>query len=233
MNAGGVRADFVHKMVVVRNQEHFAFPVAQEPAEPAHRHDVEVVRRLVKQEHVGLARQDLRKVQADLETAGQKHRALVHGFFVESEAEQDRLHLVFFEPAVFVGLEYAAGFFVHGRVREVDMLLQIAERILLGNVDGAAVEAFLPEDHLEQSRLAAAVAAHEPHALMVAHEQGRTVQKDLYTEGLGNVLDLDHGDKFRKKQWICFILFIFTPKNKKNGFRLLKFEGRIPIKEKK
>jgi hypothetical protein len=34
---------------------------------------------------------------------------------------------------------------------------------------------------------------------MVAHEQGGAVQKDLYAEGLGNVLDLNHGRQDRKK----------------------------------
>ena len=103
MNADRVRADLVHKVMVVRNQQHLALPGAQKAAEPAHRHNVEVVRRFVEQQHIGLAREHLRQVQANLETAGQKHRALVHRFFVKAEAEQNRFYLVFFEPTVFVG----------------------------------------------------------------------------------------------------------------------------------
>ena len=106
----------------------------------------------------------------------------MHGFFVESETEENCLHLVFFQPAVFVGLQHAAGLLVHGRVREVQVLLQVAQRVFFGNVDGTAVEAFLPENHLEQRGLAAAVAAHEADALMVAHEQARAIEQNLHAE---------------------------------------------------
>ena len=104
MNAYRVRADFVHKVMVVGNQEHFALPAAQESAEPTHRHDVQVVGRFIKQQHIGFARQDLRQVQANLETARKERGALVHGFFVETQTEQNRFDLVFLDPAVFIGL---------------------------------------------------------------------------------------------------------------------------------
>ena len=69
VNAHCVGADLVHKMVVVGNQKDFALPAAQKAAEPAHRHNIQVVGRFVEQEHVGFRCQDLRQVQADLETA--------------------------------------------------------------------------------------------------------------------------------------------------------------------
>lgn len=106
----------------------------------------------------------------------------MHGFFVEPETEQNRFYLVFFQPAVFIGFQDAAGLLVHGRVREVQVLLQVAQRVFLGNVDGTAVEAFLPEYHLEQGGLAATVTAYEPYALMVAHEQARAIEQYLHAE---------------------------------------------------
>lgn len=71
---------------------------------------------------------------------------------------------------------------MHGRVREVQVLLQVAQRVFLGNVDGTAVEAFLPENHLEQCGFAATVTAHEADALMVAHEQARAIEQYLHAE---------------------------------------------------
>ena len=106
----------------------------------------------------------------------------MHGFFVESEAEQNCFYLVFFQPAVFIGLQDTAGFLVHGRVREVQVLLQVAQCVFFGNVDGTAVKAFLPENHLEQRGLAATVTAYEPYALMVAHEQARAIEQNLHAE---------------------------------------------------
>ena len=120
----------------------------------------------------------------------------MHGFFIEPKAKKNRLYLMFLEPAVFIGLEYAAGFFVHGRVREVDVLLQVADGVVLGNVDASAVDAFLAQDHLEKRGLAATVTAYEPHAFVVAHEHAGTVEQHLLAKGLGNVLDLNHGVKF-------------------------------------
>ena len=119
----------------------------------------------------------------------------MHGFFVETQAEQNRFDLVFLDPAVFIGLQYAAGFFVHGRVRKVQVLLQVAERVFFRDVYRAAVEAFLPENHLEKCRLATTVAAHEAHALMVAYKHRGAIQKDLHAKGFRNVLNLNHGDK--------------------------------------
>ena len=52
-NARSMRADFVHKVVIVRNQKDFTLPAAQKAAEPTHRHDVEVVGGFVEQKHVG------------------------------------------------------------------------------------------------------------------------------------------------------------------------------------
>ena len=70
VNARGMGADLVHKMMVVGNQQYFALPVAQKPAEPTHGDDVQVVCRFVQQQHVGFRGQHLCQVQADLETAG-------------------------------------------------------------------------------------------------------------------------------------------------------------------
>ena len=55
-------------------------------------------------------------------------------------------------------------------VGEIDMLLQITQGVFLGNVDRAAVQAFLPENHLEQGGLSATIAAYQTNPLVVAHK---------------------------------------------------------------
>ena len=117
----------------------------------------------------------------------------MHGFFVESETEKDGLHFVLFEPAVFIGLEHAAGLFVHGRVREVDVLLQVADGIVLRNIDGSAVDAFLTQDHLEKCRFSATVAAYEPYAFVACHQKAGTVKQHLLAKRFRDVLYLNHG----------------------------------------
>ena len=80
-------------------------------------------------------------------------------------------------------------------VRKVQVLLQVTQRVFLGNVDASAIDAFLAENHLEKGRFAATVAAHKANALMVGHKHARTIQKDLHAKRLGNVLNLNHGTK--------------------------------------
>ena len=195
VNTDRMRADLVHKVVVMRNQKHFAFPRAQKTAEPTHGDNVQIVRRFVQQEHVRLARQHLRQIQTNLETARQKHRTLVHALFVKTETEQNRLDLVFFEPAVFIHLEHAARFFVNRRMRKVDVLLQIANRVALGNVNVTTIDAFLAKNHLEKGRFTATIAPDKANAFVVRHKHARTVQKDLHAKRFRNVLYLNHSTK--------------------------------------
>ena len=67
-------------------------------------------------------------------------------------------------------------------VGKVQVLLQVAQSVFLGNVDGAAVQAFLPENHLEQGGFSATVAAYQANTLVVAHKQACPVQENLDSE---------------------------------------------------
>lgn len=84
-------------------------------------------------------------------------------------------------------------------VCKVQVLLQVTQGVFLGNVDGTAVQAFLPENHLEQGGLSTTITAYQAHALMVAHKQACPVQENLDSEGLGDILYLDHCPKIAKK----------------------------------
>ena len=123
----------------------------------------------------------------------------MHGFFVEAQTEQNRFDFMLFNPAVFIGLEYAAGLFVNRGVRKVQVLLQVTQRVFLGNVDASAIDAFLAENHLEKGRFAATVAAHKAHAFVVAYKHRGAVKQHLLTKRLRNVLNLNHEGKFRKR----------------------------------
>ena len=58
---------------------------------------------------------------------------------------------------------------------------------------------FLPENHLEQGGFSATVAAYQANTLVVAHKQVCPVQKNLDSEGFGDILYLDHCPKIAKK----------------------------------
>lgn len=94
----------------------------------------------------------------------------MHGFLVKTQAKKNGFYLVFFDPAIFIGLQYATGLFVDRGVGKVDVLLQVAYGIGFGNVNGAAVQAFLAKNHLEQGGLSTTIAPYQTNPLVVAHK---------------------------------------------------------------
>ena len=75
-----MRPDVVEEAVVVRHDHDEPWERRQELLEPADRHDVEVVRRLVEEERVGLPRERPREEDAQLEPARERgERLRVHG----------------------------------------------------------------------------------------------------------------------------------------------------------
>jgi hypothetical protein len=97
-----VRGDVVEEAVVVRDHDHRAGETPQELLEPADRQDVQVVGRLVEQQHVGRACQHLRQQHAQLEAAGQRGERLPVHLGGQAETLEDggraRLRRVAVQP---------------------------------------------------------------------------------------------------------------------------------------
>jgi len=77
------------------------------------------------------------------------------------------------------------------------VLLQIANRIALRDVDVTAIKTFLPENHLEKGRFAATVATYKTDAFMVGNKHASAIQKDLHAKRLRYILNLNHETKDR------------------------------------
>ena len=84
-----VRGDRLEEALVVGDDERAAVVVGEEGLEPADREDVEVVRRLVEQEHVGARDEDLREQDAQLEAAGERRERLLLDGERDAEALED------------------------------------------------------------------------------------------------------------------------------------------------
>ena len=106
VDLGDLRDDAVHELAVVRRHQQRARPRLQEAFEPDDRFDVEVVGRLVHQQHVGLAEQHARHRHAHLPAARQRADVAVDPLVVEPEAVQHfarlRLERVAAEMLVFL-----------------------------------------------------------------------------------------------------------------------------------
>ena len=75
--------------MVVRDHQRAALVLGQELLEPADRQDVEVVGRLVEQQHVGRRRQHLRQQHAQLEAAGERRERLVVAVAGDAQTFED------------------------------------------------------------------------------------------------------------------------------------------------
>ena len=89
VDVGDVGRDVVEEAMVVRDHQRAARVLGQELLEPADRQDVEVVGRLVEQQHVGRGRQHLRQQDAQLEAAGERRQRLVVAAALDAEPLED------------------------------------------------------------------------------------------------------------------------------------------------
>ena len=83
----------VHERSVVADDDDGARVAAEEAFEPLHAFQVQMVRRLVEQEHLGVSDQQLRKRNAHLPAARKLARHAAHVVFFKAQAEQHAAHL--------------------------------------------------------------------------------------------------------------------------------------------
>ena len=85
----------VHERAVVADHHHGARVAAQKALEPLHALQVQMVRGLVEQEHLGVADEQLRQRDAHLPAAGELGGQAAQILLLETQAEHDAAHLGF------------------------------------------------------------------------------------------------------------------------------------------
>ena len=191
VDAEDVGDDVVHEAAVVGDEQELARPGGQEALQPADGGDVEVVARLVEQEHLVVADQDLGQVEPDLVAARELRRALLEVGRLEAQAGQD-----LFDPPDLVRGVVGQGLGrlgQDGRLAEADPLLDVADAVLAGLGDGPVVGLLLPGDHPEEGRLAVAVAADDADPLLAVDLEADGVEEALFSVALREIVDDDHG----------------------------------------
>ena len=200
------RRDGVEEGAVVRHDHDAALEADEQLLEPGDRVEVEVVGRLVEQQHVGDGDERARERDALLGAArelGDRARA------VEMEVRQRRLDALLPVPGVerldprlqrievgafgvrLVGVAHDARLgdafadgVEHGAgVVEQRLLRHVADAQALRLLQQAVVELLEPGDDLEQRRLAGAVAADQADALAGLERERRAVEQGDVAEG--------------------------------------------------
>ena len=83
----------VHERAVVADNDNGARVAAKEAFEPLHALQVQMVRRLVEQQHFGISDQQLRKRDAHLPATRELARHATHVVFLKAQSEQHAAHL--------------------------------------------------------------------------------------------------------------------------------------------
>ncbi len=172
------RREPLQKRAVVRHEDHGPGEVREEFLEPRDRVDVQMVGRLVEQEHVGLAHQRARQQDAPAPAARQRVDDRVG---LQLQAGEHEVNMMIAQPR-FVGFEMVCVSLSHdvehravGRQRDVLVKARRAQCGLAPH--GARVGRDLAAENLEQRRLARAVPAEDGNALARLDLQRHFVQQ--------------------------------------------------------
>ena len=156
---------------------------------------VQVVSRLVQDEHVGLVQQDEHERQPTLLAAGQVAHRLVLVIFGEPEPFEQlpRCHLLAVEHrAPRVARDHLAHAVVAELAQLVQMLRQHGETHGLADFHAPGIERLQPLDDAQKRRLADAVGAHDAVAIAGADDPVDIVQDDAVPEAQRCAFQIDH-----------------------------------------
>ena len=187
-----VRRDAVEEPAIVGDHHCATREVEQRVFERAQRVDVEIVGRLVEQQHVAPAGEHLREVHAIALSAGQIADALllVAALEVEPGHVLPRVHLALAEDDVVV----AAADLLPDGVRRSEIgarLVDVGELHGVADAQHPTVRALLAGDHPEERRLAGAVRADHADDAGGRQRERQVLDEQPVAEALLDALGLD------------------------------------------
>src|SRR6516225_3613082 len=187
-----VRGDAVEEPAVVADDDGAAGKILERLLERAQRVDVEIVRGLVEQQHIGARLEHLGEMHSVPLAARERgdFLLLVGALEVEGGAVGARIHLALAElddvlpagnflPHVLLAVERIAG------------LINIAEMDRFADLDRALVGSFLSDDHAEQRRLAGAVRANHADDAARRKPEAEIVDQEVVAVAFLEALEVD------------------------------------------
>src|SRR5256885_1453586 len=187
-----VRGDTVEEPAIVGDHQHRARVLQQRIFQRAQGFHVQVVGRLVQQQHVAALDQRLGQVQAAALAAGEVADLLLLVLAVEVEAARvgTRSHL---ELADVDDVQPARDVFPRRLVvgQRVTRLFHIGHLDRLAHDDFAGVGLLAPRDQLEQRGLAGTVGADDADDGASGDVHGQVVDEHAVAKALGDVVELD------------------------------------------
>ena len=187
LDGDGARADRVEQRAVVGDEQQRAREGLQRVLERLAGLEVEVVRRLVEDQHVGAGLDEDGQRQAPALAAAEPVERLVDLLAAEQEAPEQRARLVGRQAgALRGGLEHGAR---AAALELLGVLAEVADLHVVAGAQPAAVELAPPDERLDERRLARAVGPDERDVLAALEPQLGVGEQDARRIGA----DLDAG----------------------------------------
>jgi hypothetical protein len=192
--------DVLEKVAVVADHDERLGLALEHCFEPEDAFDVEVVRRLVEQEDVGLAHELLRDREPLAPAAGERLAAqlgLVETGLAEGDGNAAEL-LVLVERVVVVQrveqhfLDSLAG-------REHRILRHVPDAYTLAQSARAGVRLLDAGENLQQRRLARSIRPHQPDVIALGHSERQSFEERTRRERLGERLSGEEDGHFGRK----------------------------------
>src|SRR6185437_9501021 len=199
-------ADLVYQVLVMRDQQHRAVVLLQRDIQRVDALEVQVVRRLVEDEHVGLLKHQLAEEQPRRLAAGERIGHL-HALFAAEEHLAEDASYIFFGGVLVEAMQPVRDRHAVGDGGSM-LLAEVADLRLVPPLDGAAVDAHLGllgffqalaigEQCFEQRGLACSVAAHQDDLFAALDGCGESVN-DFETTAIGERIAFLYVFKFQQ-----------------------------------
>ena len=183
------RCKAVDKIAVVAHEQERPVVALHRLFDPLAGRDIEVVRRLVKNEKVHFLVHQNTELQSAQLTAGEHADALKN--VLAREVERGQAVARALRRDVALGVEHRVDQ-VSFRHVEFDDLRQVRDAHRRAELDLALVGIFLFHQHLDERRLARAVVADERDALAAAHLQVHVVEQHTVAKALFELFEREH-----------------------------------------
>ncbi len=213
-----VIAHVVQQVAIVAHHQERVAEAPQMLGEPQHRLEIEMVRRLVEDQQVGIAEQRAGQRHAHPPAAGEFAAGSSLGVVVETQAMQDRGGprrrrggADFVEPGMDVGQPHSVvaglGFsqqrgaldvggqhgVQHGDIATRRVLRHRADAVAAAQADAAAVGFDVALDQAQQGRFPGAIAADQADLPAVGHGRGGAIEQHALAVAEGEIIDVQHG----------------------------------------
>ena len=180
----------IHKITVMRDQDHFTVKLTDKAFEPSQRREIKIVGRLIQKKHIGFGRQEFYQIDPDLITARKTQWIFLQILLRKPKSKKEFFDLV--EVPLLIFGENQCALFPNTLFGKDKMLFQCSDTIILGDTDLTIIPALLTQYHLKKCRFARTVTTDKTDLLIFGYFKIDITKEGLPPKAFGKVGQLYH-----------------------------------------